>query len=49
MCNKAENELYTPRAQGEKKQKTDWWRSSVTKYVPYLPVIPAKSWDNAMK
>jgi hypothetical protein len=24
MCNKVENELYTLRAKGEKKQKTDW-------------------------
>jgi hypothetical protein len=25
------------------------WKNSITEYVPYLPVIPAKFWDSALK
>jgi hypothetical protein len=48
MCSVTEDELYRLRAGGEKKQKTGW-RNSVTKYVPYLPTIPGKCWDSALK
>jgi hypothetical protein len=36
MRNKAENELHTPRAQEEEKQKIDWWKKQYN-YVQEVP------------